>query len=169
MRVLQMFPWLICRTFLAHLLMSETYAGSDEEAAKVRKKLERKKVKVTPIEGHDGVDVGYIIEKKGKLQIRVTEEIFNNIVAADPSANKQYVEWMLIVFAKHIKDGDINQAVRFVTEDLPEEIKEFSMKLTPMGRFGTPQDIANAVVFLAAEESSFITGVTLQVDGGMVM
>ncbi|MCF6278657.1 MAG: SDR family oxidoreductase, partial [Anaerolineales bacterium] len=44
-----------------------------------------------------------------------------------------------------------------------------SMKLTPMGRFGQPQDIANAVAFLAAEESSFITGVTLQVDGGMVM
>lgn len=56
-----------------------------------------------------------------------------------------------------------------LTEDLPEEIKEISMKLTPMGRFGMPQDIANAVAFLAAEESSFITGVTLQVDGGMVM
>ncbi len=56
-----------------------------------------------------------------------------------------------------------------LTEELPEEIKDISMKLTPMGRFGTPQDIANAVAFLAAEESSFITGVTLQVDGGMVM
>ena len=57
----------------------------------------------------------------------------------------------------------------FLTVGLPEEIKDFSMKMTPMARFGQPQDIANAVVFLAAEESSFITGVTLQVDGGMVM
>jgi len=56
-----------------------------------------------------------------------------------------------------------------LTDDLPEEIKEFSMKMTPMARFGKPEDIANAVAFLAAEESSFITGVTLQVDGGMVM
>ncbi len=56
-----------------------------------------------------------------------------------------------------------------LTHDLPEEIKDISMKLTPMGRFGQPQDIANAVAFLAAEESSFITGVVLQVDGGMVM
>lgn len=56
-----------------------------------------------------------------------------------------------------------------LTVDLPEEIKEFSMKMTPMARFGQPEDIANAVAFLAAEESSFITGVTLQVDGGMVM
>lgn len=56
-----------------------------------------------------------------------------------------------------------------LTHDLPEDIRDISLKLTPMGRFGQPQDIANAVVFLAAEESSFITGVTLQVDGGMVM
>ena len=56
-----------------------------------------------------------------------------------------------------------------LTDNLPDEIKEFSMKMTPMARFGKPEDIANAVAFLAAEESSFITGVTLQVDGGMVM
>ena len=56
-----------------------------------------------------------------------------------------------------------------LTVDLPEEIRDFSMKMTPMARFGQPEDVANAVAFLAAEESSFITGVTLQVDGGMVM
>ncbi len=56
-----------------------------------------------------------------------------------------------------------------LTENLPEEIKEFSLKLTPVGKFGTPKDVANAVAFLAAEESSFITGVVLNVDGGMVM
>jgi len=56
-----------------------------------------------------------------------------------------------------------------LTNDLPEELKDFSIKMTPLGRFGVPQDIANAVAFLAADESSFITGVTLQVDGGMVM
>lgn len=56
-----------------------------------------------------------------------------------------------------------------LTVDLPEEIKDFSIKMTPLGRFGVPQDIANAVAFLAADESSFITGVTLHVDGGMVM
>lgn len=56
-----------------------------------------------------------------------------------------------------------------LTVDLPDEIKDFSIKMTPLGRFGVPQDIANAVAFLASDESSFITGVTLQVDGGMVM
>jgi len=56
-----------------------------------------------------------------------------------------------------------------LTADLPREIRDMSMKLTPVGRFGTPQDIANAVAFLVSDEASFITGVTLQVDGGMLM
>lgn len=56
-----------------------------------------------------------------------------------------------------------------LTVDLPQELKDFSIKLTPMGRFGKPEDIAYAVAFLATEEASFITGATLQVDGGMAM
>ena len=56
-----------------------------------------------------------------------------------------------------------------LTADLPREIRDMSIKLTPVGRFGTPQDIANAVAFLVSDEASFITGVTLHVDGGMLM
>jgi len=56
-----------------------------------------------------------------------------------------------------------------LTADLPPEIRDMSIKLTPVGRFGTPQDIAVAVAFLVSDEASFITGVTLQVDGGMLM
>ena len=40
-------------------------------------------------------------------------------------------------------------------------------RVTPLGRVGTPEDIARAVVFLAGDESSFITGQTLWVDGGL--
>lgn len=39
----------------------------------------------------------------------------------------------------------------------------------PMGRFGTPQEIANAVVFLASDEAAYITGETLHINGGMYM
>ncbi len=56
-----------------------------------------------------------------------------------------------------------------LTVNLPQELKDISIKLTPMGRFGKPEDIANAVAYLVSEEASFVTGVILQVDGGMVM
>jgi 3-oxoacyl-[acyl-carrier protein] reductase len=40
---------------------------------------------------------------------------------------------------------------------------------TPLGRLGEPSDIANAYLFLASDEASFISGVTLRVDGGIVV
>ncbi|MGZ9222796.1 MAG: SDR family oxidoreductase, partial [Anaerolineales bacterium] len=42
-------------------------------------------------------------------------------------------------------------------------------KATPMGRLGTPEDVAYAVAFLVSDQASYITGQVLSVDGGMVM
>lgn len=55
-----------------------------------------------------------------------------------------------------------------LTADLPKELLEQAIKLTPLGRLGTAQDIANAVAFFADESSGFITGQVLSVDGGMM-
>lgn len=81
----------------------------------------KKRVKVTPIQNEGGVDIAYLYtSKKGKTSVKLTEEIFNDIAEADPTRNKAYVTWMISVFLRHIADEDIDQAVRFLTEDLPE-------------------------------------------------
>ena len=51
---------------------------------------------------------------------------------------------------------------------VPKEVKDQFVSLIPMGRIGQPDEIAKAALFLASEESSFITGIELFVDGGTV-
>jgi 3-oxoacyl-[acyl-carrier protein] reductase len=56
-----------------------------------------------------------------------------------------------------------------MTAKLPEKIKENYMNTIPLNRFGKSEDVANAVLFFASDESSYITGQVVNVDGGMVM
>ena len=56
-----------------------------------------------------------------------------------------------------------------MTEYLSDDIKSQMKKSIPMGRFGTPKDVAALALFLASDESGYITGQTITVDGGMVM
>ena len=54
-----------------------------------------------------------------------------------------------------------------MTSNLPDEQKEALASQIPMGRLGTPDEVANAVLFLAGDSGSYITGQTLHVNGGM--
>ncbi len=61
----------------------------------------------------------------------------------------------------------------FITTDMtakiPEELQDKLLELIPLQNFGTPDDIADTVCFLASDAARYITGQTIQVDGGMVM
>jgi 3-oxoacyl-[acyl-carrier protein] reductase len=56
-----------------------------------------------------------------------------------------------------------------ITAGLPDELKEAMLKAIPAERYGEPDDVANAIVFLASDLASYITGQVINVDGGMVM
>jgi len=56
-----------------------------------------------------------------------------------------------------------------MTNELNDEVKEQLKSSIPLGRLGTPDDVANLVCFLASDEAGYITGQTFNVDGGMVM
>ena len=56
-----------------------------------------------------------------------------------------------------------------MTDALSEEIKEMYLKGIPLGRFGTPSEVADLAVFLASDKASYITGQVINIDGGLCM
>jgi len=70
------------------------------------------------------------------------------------------------ITANAVAPGFITTAM---TDALPENVKEEMKKAIPMARFGTIEDVANAVVFLASPSSGYITGQVIHVNGGMYM
>lgn len=70
------------------------------------------------------------------------------------------------ITANAVAPGYIETAM---TEALPQETRDWFLTNIPLGRGGTPEDVARAVAFLASEEAAYITGQVINVDGGMVM
>jgi 3-oxoacyl-[acyl-carrier protein] reductase len=56
-----------------------------------------------------------------------------------------------------------------MTEVLSDNVQENLKKMIPLGKMGAAKDVANMVLFLAGENSDYITGQVIHVDGGMVM
>lgn len=56
-----------------------------------------------------------------------------------------------------------------MTSSLPEEMKENYLKSIPLGRYGTPSDVADLAVFLASDRAEYITGQVINIDGGLYM
>jgi len=56
-----------------------------------------------------------------------------------------------------------------MTDVLPEEVKKKYLENIPLGRFGTPEDVAGVVAFLASDDAAYVTGQVIDIDGGLVM
>jgi len=102
--------------------------------------------------------------------------IIGNIGQANYSASKGGAIAFTKTIAKEFASRNINcnaVAPGFIDTDmtrkLPENIKQEWIKLIPQKKYGTPEDVANAVLFLSSELSSYITGQVIVVDGGLVM
>jgi 3-oxoacyl-[acyl-carrier protein] reductase len=54
-------------------------------------------------------------------------------------------------------------------EDANPKFRQHVIEMTPLRRWGTPDDVAGAALFLASEDSAFLTGQTIMVNGGVVM
>jgi 3-oxoacyl-[acyl-carrier protein] reductase len=118
-----------------------------------------------------------IKQRSGKIiNIASIIGIMGNPGQANYSASKAGIIALTKTIAKELGSRNINVnavAPGFIQTDmtakLPEELKEKMKGAIPLGKFGSCADVANACVFLASEESSYITGQIIVVDGGMVM
>jgi len=70
------------------------------------------------------------------------------------------------ITANAVAPGFINTEM---TKKLPEEVRETWLQQVPLRRWGEPEEVAQAVAFLASRAAGYITGQTIHVNGGLVM
>ena len=102
--------------------------------------------------------------------------IIGNAGQANYAASKAGIIGLTKSTAKELAARNINVnavAPGFIstamTDVLSDEVKKKMLDMIPLKRFGTPQDVANVVLFLVSDASSYLTGHVIEVDGGMVM
>ncbi|MBN1900440.1 3-oxoacyl-[acyl-carrier-protein] reductase [Candidatus Sumerlaeota bacterium] len=119
-----------------------------------------------------------MLKQKGGRIVNIASVVgvIGNPGQANYSASKAGVIGLTKTLAKEFASRSITVnavAPGFIktamTDVLKDEAKQALLKMIPLGRMGEPEDIANAVIFLASPFASYITGQVLLVDGGMAM
>ncbi len=102
--------------------------------------------------------------------------VYGNAGQSNYSASKAGVIGMTKTLAKEIGSRGVTvnaiapgMIETDMTQNLPEEVKEAASKQIPLARFGKPEDVANAIAFLASDMASYISGQVIHVDGGLVI
>jgi 3-oxoacyl-[acyl-carrier protein] reductase len=133
--------------------LTSTFLMSKFSIKKMLKNKKGKIINITSVVGHTGNlgQANYTASKAG-------------IVAMSKSLSMEYAKKNINVNC--ISPGFIKTAM---TDKIDEKFKEIIISKIPSARLGEPKDIANAVLFLASDQSDYINGETLHVNGGMYM
>jgi len=122
--------------------------------------------------------VKYLLKERWGRIINIASVIgeMGNIGQANYAAAKAGIIGLTKATAKEVASRNITVnaiAPGYIktpmTESLPENVRQEFIKVIPLGREGTPEDVANLCLFLASEEASYITGQVIRVDGGMLI
>ena len=120
----------------------------------------------------------YMMRQRSGVIINISSivGIYGNAAQANYAASKAGIIGLTKSLAKELgKRGIRAVAVTpgFIetpmTKNLPEKLKKSVLELTPLGRFGKPEEVANVVLFLSSDFASFITSTVIEVSGGLVI
>ena len=133
--------------------LTSTFLLSKYSIKKMLKNKSGKIVNITSVVGHTGNlgQANYTASKAG-------------IIAMSKSLAIEYAKKNININC--ISPGFIKTAM---TDKLDDKFKEAIISKIPSSRLGEPEDVANAVIFLASDQSNYISGETLHVNGGMYM
>ncbi|MDX9691250.1 MAG: SDR family oxidoreductase, partial [Acholeplasmataceae bacterium] len=123
--------------------------------------------------------IGPLMETNGYgsiINISSVVGVFGNIGQANYAATKAGVLGLTMTWAKEFARKGANVRVNAIApgyimtdilKTVPQELLDGFAKLTMLGRLGQPDEIAKVALFLASDDASYITGQTLNVNGGM--